>query len=103
MLSTQHSDTANRKSFWRFIKSKCQDFTSIGSLKSPNGDIATESLIKHFKSVFTLEDHYSVPVMGISLYPSIANIEITLQGVISLLENCDSNKFPGPDRINPLF
>ena len=50
-----------------------------------------------------MKDHHSVPVVSISLYPSIANIEITLQGVISLLENCDSNKFPGPDRINPLF
>ena len=39
--------------------------------------------------------------MGISPYPSITSIEITRQGVINLLANCDSNKSPGPDKINP--
>ena len=41
--------------------------------------------------------------MGISPYPSISSIEITQQGVINLLANCDSNKSPGPDKISPLF
>ena len=103
------SDTANCKSFLRYIKSKRQDFTGIGSLKTSNGDIVTEPFDKaeilnnHFKSVFTLEDQYSVPDMGISPYPSISGIEITLQGVINLLANCDSNKSPGPDKISPHF
>ena len=41
--------------------------------------------------------------MGISPYLSIAGIEITLQGEINLLANCDSNKSPGPDKISSLF
>ena len=41
--------------------------------------------------------------MGISPYPSIASTEITLQGVINLLSNCNFNKSPGPDKISPLF
>ena len=83
--------------------------SDIGSLKAPNGDVATEPfdeaeiLNNLFKSVFTLEDQHSVPDMGISPYPSITSIEITRQGVINLLANCDSNKSPGPDKINPLF
>ena len=103
------SDTANCKSFWRYIKSKRQDFTGIGSLKAPNGDVATEPFDKaeilnnHFKSVFTLEDQHSVPDMGTSPYPSITSIEITRQGVIHLPANCDPNKSPGPDKISPLF
>ena len=50
-----------------------------------------------------MEDQHSVPDMGISPYPSISGIEITLQGVINLLANCDSNKSLGPDKISPLF
>ena len=50
-----------------------------------------------------MEDQHSVPDMGISPYPSISGIEITLQGVINLLANCDSNKSPGPGKISPLF
>jgi len=103
------SDTDNRKSFWRHIKSRRQDSTGIDSLKTPNGDIATEPFDKaeilnnHFKSVFTSEDLHSIPDMGISPYPPIVNIEITLQGVLTLLANCDLNKSPGPDKISPLF
>ena len=103
------SDTANCKSFWRYIKSKHQDFTGIGSLKTPYGDIVTEPFDKaeiiynHFKSVYTLKDQQSVSDMGVSLYPSIASIEITLQGAFNLLANCNSNKSPGPDIISSPF
>ena len=62
-----------------------------------------EILNNHFKSVFTLEDQHSVPDMGISPYPPISGIEISLQGVINLLANCNSNKSPGQDKISPLF
>ena len=35
-------------------------------------------------------------------YFPMANIEITLQGVLNLLANCDSNKSPSLDKISPL-
>ena len=76
------SDNANCKSFWRYIKSKHHDFTGIGSLKTPEGDIATEPFDKaeilnnHFKSVFTLEDQHSVPDMGISPYPLLLVLKL---------------------------
>ena len=96
------SDTANCISFWRYIKSKHQDSTGIGSLKTPNGYVATQP----FDKAEILNNHFyqqSVPDMGVSPYPSIYSIEITLQGVLNLLANCDFNKSPGPDMINPFF
>ena len=41
--------------------------------------------------------------MSTSPYPYYSGIEITLQGVINLLVNCDTNKSPGLDKISLLF
>ena len=103
------SDTVNQKSFWRYIKSKRHDSTGIGSLKTPTGDVVTESsdkaeiLNNHFKSVFATEALHNVPNMGMSPYPPIADIEITLNGVFKLLANHNCNKSSGPDGISAIF
>ena len=37
------------------------------------------------------------------IYPSITDIDITVNGVRNLLENLDTNKSPGPDNIHAAF
>ena len=39
-----------------------------------------EALNQHFKSVFTIEETNNLPDKGISPYPAISNIEITVPG-----------------------
>ena len=47
--------------FWQYIKSRRQDSTGIGSLRTPSGNVVTELsdkaeiLNNQFKSVFTVE------------------------------------------------
>ena len=55
------------------------------------------SLNNHVKSVFTTEDLNNIPNMGISSYPAVSDFEVTLQGVLNLLLNCNSKNSPGPD------
>ena len=56
-----------------------------------------------FKFVFTTEDTTSIPDKGTSPYPSIKDINVTVNGVRNLLENLDTNKSPGPDNIHAAF
>ena len=58
-----------------------------------------EILNKQLKSVFTVEDTSTVPDKGTSPYPSIPDINVTLDGVRNLLLKSDLNKSAGPDNI----
>ena len=40
---------------------------------------------EHFKSVFTVENNETIPNKGISLYPSLPDFEITIQGMYNIL------------------
>ena len=62
-----------------------------------------EILNKQFKSVFTVEDTSTVPDKGTSPYPSIPDINVTLDGVRNLLLKSDLNKFAGADIIHAAF
>ena len=62
-----------------------------------------EILNKQFKSVFTVEDKSTVPDKGTSPYPSIPDINVTLDGVRNLLLKSDLNKSAGPDNIHAAF
>ena len=57
-------------------------------------------LSKQFESVFTTEDTSSIPDTGIFLYPSIPDIDITLNGVRNLLLKSNKNKSTSPDNIH---
>ena len=91
-----------------FYKSQKQDNVNISSLKTPDGQIVTDPankanvLNQYFKTVFTVEDDKTLPHGGQSLYPTIANFEITTQGVYNILNTCNPYKSPGPDGIHPL-
>ena len=96
------------KHFWHYIEGKRQDSIGIDTLKNQSGNIVTdpsekaEILNNHFKSVLTIEDTTSIPDKGISPYPSITDIDITVN-VRNLLKNLDTNKSPGPDNIYAAF
>ena len=62
-----------------------------------------EILSKQFKSVFTVKDTSTIPDRGVSPYPSIPDIVITLNGVRNLLLKSDVNKSTGPDNIHAAF
>jgi len=108
-LSNILSNSNNRKPFWRYLKSRKQDNIGIGTLKTQDGKTVTdpynkaEVLNRHFQSVFTTEDSDHVPDKGPSPYTTIADIEITTQGVYNLLQNLDTHKSPGPDGIHGHF
>ena len=48
-----------------------------------------------------MEDNVNLPDKGQSLYPTIANFDITTQGVYNILNTCNPHKSPGPDGIHP--
>ena len=102
------SSPNDKKSLWRYIKAQRQEHTGISTLKIPsNGHVITDpvekanTLNQHFKSVFTVEDSETIPNKGISLFPSLPDLEITTQGVYNILSNCNPYKSPGPDHIHP--
>ena len=85
----------DKKPLWHFIKAKKQDNVNISSLKTPDGQIITDPagkanvLNQYFKTVFTVDDDENQPHKGQSLYPTIANFEITTQGVYNILNTCN--------------
>ena len=97
----------DKKPLWHFIKAKKQDNVNISSLKTVDGHIITDPASKanllnqYFKTVFTVENETDQPYKGQSLYPTIANFEITTQGVYIILSTCNQHKSPGPDGIHP--
>ena len=52
-------------------------------------------LNQYFKTVFTVDDDENQPHKGQSLYPTIANFEITTQGVYNILNTCNPYKSLG--------
>ena len=61
-----------------------------------------ESFNNYFSSVFTKEDDSSLPELPEG-YPSIDAVDISTEGVVSLLEGLDSFKACGPDNIPTRF
>ena len=83
------SSNSNKKPFWHYVKSKRQDHSLL--------------LLNHQKrqklSMNTLNLSY-IPDKGTSPYPTIPEINITLQGVNNLLSSCNLHKSPGPDNLH---
>ena len=48
-----------------------------------------------------MEDNVNLPDKSQSLYPTIANFEITTQDVYNILNTCKPHKSLGPDRMHP--
>ena len=88
-------------------KGQKQDNVNISPLKTSDGQIVTDPASKanllnqYFKTVFTMENEADQPHKGRSLYPTIANFEITVQDVYNIISTCNPHKSPEPDGIHP--
>lgn len=92
------------KSFWKYVKSRKQDSVGIGTLKADE-QIAETARDKakipnnQFCSVFTKENLENQPVKGPSSFPTMPNINVTLNGVIKCIQRLNPQKVSGPDKI----
>ena len=88
-----------------FIKSLRKENCDIQSLKS-NDLVVTDSIDKaevlnsFFQSVFTHEQGTELPNKGPSPYPSMSDINVTIQGIVKLLNNLNVHKASGPDLVS---
>ena len=87
-----------------FHKDSKNDSSGISSLRH-NGvlisenNIKTEDLNYQFKPVFTKEDiNVTMPNLGKG-FPSMPNIEISVNGIEKLLTDLKSDKATGPDNV----
>ena len=59
---------------------------------------------KHFESVFTSEpDNMALPTILPSQFPTMQNIEISVNGVEQLLKKIEPGKATGPDNIQAIL
>ena len=95
----------NTKPFWRYVKSRSQDFIGVAPLKKM-GQLINESkeqaqtLVEQFQSVFTPDDNSQLPDTKKRAKKPIPPLKITVDGVEKLLLNIKVNKATGPD-LNP--
>ena len=96
------------KQFWSYIKSQRNDQTSIPALqvdgRAIDDDLSkAESFNDYFWSVFTQEGNSPLPHLPVTDYPSIDPIEVSTEGVFTLLQSLDPCKACGPDNIPTRF
>ena len=94
----------NPKAFWKYIRSKRVDSSSIPTLKKDNQLLVSnsekaETFSEYFNSVFTIENDLYIPYTP-SIYPAMGGITIRTTGVLKLLNNLNVNKATGPDGIS---
>jgi hypothetical protein len=93
------------KNFWKYIKSRKKDSMGISPLQNLPGMYIidnkgkAEILNKQYDSVFTDENLEQTPLLGNSSVPSIDQLNITENGVCTLLKKRDRTKANGPDQI----
>ena len=96
-LINSASKLNGNKPFWCYIKSHKQEHIRISALETSEGTVTSavgkaEALNNAFKSVFTIEDLSSLPVLPDSTYPNMQNICITEAGVYNILSQLDPYK-----------
>ena len=98
-------DEQNTKPFWRYVKSRCQDFIGVAPLKKMGQLIndrkeQAQILVEQFKSTFTVDnDDSNLPDTKKRAKRPIPPLVITTEGVEKLLLNIKVNKATGPDLI----
>ena len=102
-------DDNNTKPFWRYVKSRRQDSVGVAPLKEM-GQLLNDSkdkaqiLVDQFKSVFTQHKNDSfLPEVKKKAKTPIPPIRITTQGVEKLLNNINTSKATGPDKISNIM
>ena len=100
----------NPKQFWKYIQNKIKINAGIGTLRKPDGSIATsdqdkaDTLNSFFASVFTKEDIVNMPVINEGSYSNgsfLSDLRVTPEAVRSKLSNLKPDKAQGPDKIPP--
>lgn len=98
------------KSFWSYIESQKISKKSIPQLLKPDGSVTnsdkekTEVLNNFFASVFTKDDpSIPLPHLPRSNFTEMRNITCTAEIVLKKLNKLNSQKAPGPDKIQSYF
>lgn len=95
----------NSKQFNGYIESKKQESAGVAALRDQQGYLHSDSeatphlLNMQFKSVYTKENLENIPNKGRSPYPNMPKIQVTEQGVHTLLKHIKPHKATGPDKI----
>ena len=94
----------NPKHFWSFIKGRRTDHCGVASLNHEGSvysdDIAKGNILnRYFTSNYAIEQFDDMPILAKNIYAHMPQIEITLDGVVKLLQKLKSYKACGPDQI----
>ena len=97
-------ENGKKKKLFSYIKSLRPDFCGVDTLQKDgilySDDQDKANVLNYYLlTVFTKSDNSVLPNMGLSPYPDINEIEITIAGVKKLLLGLDPSKSPGPDKI----
>lgn len=103
----QNLNEGNSKPLFHLISKSlkgenCSKITQLYNCK--NNDEMAMSFAMSFKSVFTMDDGYTPPVLNHApdtVTPSQANIDICEQGVLAILRSLNHRKGTGPDNLGP--
>lgn len=102
----QESKT-NPKSFYKYVNSKLKVKTGVAELDTDEGKASTnkekaEVLNSFFTSVFTREDHETIPEARIreGVMP-MTDFHVTEEDVLKKLKDLNPNKSSGPDELHP--
>ena len=96
----------DKKKFYGYVKSKQKVRTTIGYVRTTDGILTTteqetaQVLNRFFHSVFVNEGDYE-PVDGSRVDSEVADVDITEEKVMSMLEKLKEGKSPRPDAISP--
>ena len=101
----------NPKAFYQYIASKTVKKEGVAELVNAEGKLTSDDEEKSnivndfFGTVFTQEDISTVPdfTCDQNIDTCLENCTITIQDMVSALNNLNSNKSPGPDNIHPKF
>ena len=103
---------SNPKAFWKYSQTKLKTRCGIPDLVveddedepkyTKNDQEKTETFLRNFSSVFTIEPTDEMPHFDKRLYTNELNdINITENTVIAKLNKLKTNKSPGPDKLHP--
>ena len=98
-------DENNCKPFWRYVKSKQQDFVGTAPLKRKGtllseGKDKAEILVEQFRSVFSKQIKLNLPFLKKVNKEPLPTLHITIPGVEKLLSKIKTSKAVGPDNIS---
>ena len=93
---------------WRYLKSKRQNTCGVSTLISNGKSFSeprdkAEALNKQFSSVFTSDKLKDPPDLGASPYAPMPQIQVSENGVASLLRKLNPRKACGADNIPAIF